>query len=90
MPEPSRRGRNLQAYRRKAQRVTRNGSVCWLCGEAIDPNLHYLNPLAGVADHVDPIAHGGDILGELRAAHRQCNLERGTKPPPPIRNSRDW
>jgi hypothetical protein len=84
-------GRNKRAYRRAAARLKRTASVCWVCGEAIDPTLYHLDGMAATADHVDPLALGGHILGELRAAHRSCNASRGTgQPRTKARRSRDW
>lgn len=91
MAEPARYGRNRRDYRRKAARMRRQGGVCWICGEPIDPNLPYLHPMAGTADHVHTLATGGHVLGELRPAHRSCNARRGdgtsTKAKPPKRSS---
>ncbi len=77
MAEPARYGRNRRAYRRAAARTIRNNPICWICGHAIDPNLPRHHRMAGTADHVDPLAQGGHILGELRPAHRACNSARG-------------
>lgn len=79
---PARNGRNLRSYRRKAKKTLRampgETVVCWICGEPIDLTLHYQNPMAGTADHLDAVGTGGHILGELRPAHRSCNSRRGT------------
>jgi 5-methylcytosine-specific restriction endonuclease McrA len=73
---PARNGRNLRSYRRQAQRVALSGAPCWLCGLPIDPGLHYLDPMAGTADHITPLSQGGRIHGDLRPAHRSCNSRR--------------
>lgn len=94
---PSRRGRNLRAYRRKAARLRRVEKVCWICEGPIDPTLDYRDPMSSTADHVIPLAAGGDILGELRAAHRSCNSSAGDRgarqgktETEPRRTSREW
>lgn len=90
----ARRGRNTRAYRRKSARVRKQASQCWICQGPIDPSLDYRHPLSATADHVDPLATGGHILGELRPAHRSCNSARGvgrTVPVPVERtSSRAW
>lgn len=91
MTEPARRGRNLRAYRRKAARLRRASAVCWLCGEAIDVDLPQTHPRSWTADHVEALAAGGDILGEIRPAHLSCNSSRGAGPRrPPVTPSRMW
>lgn len=75
--QPARHGRNQRAYRRAAKRAIANNPVCWLCGQYINPDLPYTHAMAGTADHVETLATGGDILGELRPAHRSCNSRRG-------------
>ena len=66
-----------RAYRRNRERVLRREDVCHLCGEWIDPDRRWPDPMSGSADHVDPTSRGGDNLGELRAAHLGCNSGRG-------------
>lgn len=78
---PARNGRDLRAYRRKAAQLKRTTSVCWLCGEWIDTDLPSTHPRSWTADHVDPLSTGGDVLGEMRAAHRDCNSSRGNDTP---------
>lgn len=65
-----------EALKRKAKR---DGDVCWLCGKPFDFDLPYLHPMAFSADHVEAIANGGKLLGELMPAHRGCNSSRGKK-----------
>lgn len=60
-----------------AERLKRDERVCWICGLPIDPELKSPHPLSFTVDHVVPIALGGDLLGEVRAAHRICNMKRG-------------
>ena len=93
---PARNGRNLRAYRRKAQRLRRSEDLCWICGEWIDRDLPPTHAQSWTADHMHPLAAGGHIMGELRAAHRDCNARRGSgktkaaQTRAPQRTSRDW
>lgn len=54
--------------------------MCWLCGLPIDPDLRSPHPLSFSMDHVVPVSMGGkvDDPNNVRAAHRICNMKRGT------------
>ena len=72
-----------RSYRAKAAALRKatsdNGWPCHLCGKPIDMTLPYTHPLAFTADHLDALANGGNLLGELAPAHRRCNSRRGRK-----------
>ena len=52
------------------QVIVRDGGICWLCGGLG----------ADTADHVIARANGGsDGMDNLRAAHRRCNSQKGSK-----------
>lgn len=56
----------------------RDGFVCWLCGEPIDPGFRGPHRLGPSVDHVVPIVAGGsDDDSNLRPAHYGCNSRRG-------------
>lgn len=69
------------AYRKARADLKRKararGWPCWLCLQPIDYSLDYRDPLAFTADHVEPLARGGALLGVLKPAHRSCNSRRG-------------
>lgn len=73
----ARNGRNRRSYRRKAARLKNAETICHLCNRPIDPTLDYRHPMSWTADHITPLANGGHVLGELRAAHRSCNSSKG-------------
>lgn len=89
---------NDRSYRARAaalKRKTRaNGDPCSICGQAFDWSVEWKHPLSFTADHVEPIASGGHLLGELAPAHRGCNSRRGAgrevKVIAPPRTSRRW
>lgn len=90
MTRAIRNGTGTKAYRRKAaqlkHRTQKNGGVCAWCGQPFDWDAHWTSPLAFTADHVEAIANGGDLLGELQALHRRsCNAQKGTRANPTIR-----
>ena len=81
----ARREYNTKAWRQLRDTVLeRDGYRCHLCGGTIDPNPRtHTEPLAGVADHLKPVAHGGgNELSNLAAAHVRCNRQRGDAPAP--------
>lgn len=73
--------RKERGWRRKDGRwmavCERDGWVCWVCHEPIDPARTRLDRLSGTVDHVIPISAGGsDDDHNLRAAHLSCNVRR--------------
>lgn len=55
----------------------RDGWVCHLCGEQIDRNARYPEPLSGVLDHVIARSRGGsDGEDNLKASHARCNSKK--------------
>lgn len=60
----------------------RDGWWCWLCGGAIDPHCPDESPSRATLDHLVPRSRGGSSdLGNLRLAHRRCNMRRGNHLP---------
>lgn len=88
--EPRSKGRTGRPWRRNrgrmVQRWRHNSTPCWLCGNPIDWDLPYrdpvsgaVNPMFGTVDHLDPISLGGKPLDTARwaPAHMVCNARRG-------------
>lgn len=75
--------RNDASYIRKRDALKRharaNDAPCHLCSRPIDYEAKYPAPLSFTADHVEAVAAGGHMLGELRPAHARCNSRRGKK-----------
>ena len=65
-----------RAYRRNRARVIRNADTCAVCGQPLNPDLKFPDPLSTSADHITPIADGGHNLGPLQACHLRCNQKR--------------
>ncbi|WP_425577211.1 HNH endonuclease [Nesterenkonia rhizosphaerae] len=92
----ARNDRSYIAKRDQLKSVARRQNLpCWLCGQSIDFDLPWKHPMSFTADHIDPIALGGSMTGELRPAHRSCNsrrgVGRGTVPTvKPVPTSVDW
>lgn len=88
---------NDRAYKARWHALRRKRLPCWLCGRPIDYNTDWRAPQSFTADHVEALANGGKLLGELRPAHRACNSRRGKGDPtpnttarPPERTSIPW
>ena len=79
------------ALRRKEEQAD---TPCWLCGHPIDWTAPAGEPLAWTADHLEALANGGALLGEMRGAHHRCNSSRGKKKDARIvrkpKTSRNW
>lgn len=58
----------------------RDGWVCWLCEERVDPTLPRRNRRGATIDHVVPLARGGaDTPDNVRLAHWECNHDKHTR-----------
>jgi 5-methylcytosine-specific restriction endonuclease McrA len=40
---------------------------------------HLDDPMRATADHIIPKSFGGKLIGNIKAAHAKCNVERGNK-----------
>ena len=52
---------------------------CHLCNEPMASPKHLDDPLRATADHIIPYSLGGNLKGNIKAAHFKCNVERGNK-----------
>lgn len=58
----------------------RDGWVCGLCGEPVDSERVYPDPLSASLDHVQPISLGGAHSStNVQCAHLVCNLVKGNR-----------
>jgi 5-methylcytosine-specific restriction endonuclease McrA len=76
------------AYRARRQQATierfsvteifeRDGWLCHLCREPIDPALPYPAPMSASLDHVVPLAKGGEhSRANVAASHLICNMRK--------------
>ena len=70
-----------------------NSDTCWICGQYVDPNVKWPSPWFKTADHIIPVAQGGNNHGPLAVAHLACNRARGAargKTIRPSRHGRQW
>jgi hypothetical protein len=79
------RGRRRRTYAVRSGYVDRDifdrdGWMCWLCNEPVDPTISRLHRDGATIDHVFPLALGGtDDPDNIRTAHRGCNNQKGTR-----------
>ncbi len=67
----------------------RDGWVCQLCGEAVDPAREFPDPLSPSLDHVIPLDRGGAHVPEnCQLAHFGCNASKGSRRTAPGRPRR--
>lgn len=60
--------------------IARDGTECQLCGDHINAELKFPNPLSTSVDHIIPRSHGGlDEMNNYRLAHLGCNSRRGNR-----------
>ena len=60
----------------------RAGDDCYLCGEPIDFDLRYPDPMSPSLDHITPISRGGGhILANAAMTHLVCNIRKGARAP---------
>lgn len=65
---------------RLAAIVSARHAPCGICGDPIDYDLHYPNPLSFSVDHLVPFSARPDLEldpGNCQAAHLVCNQSRG-------------
>lgn len=67
-----------------------DAETCGLCGDAIDPDLVYPDPMSRSLDHVVPLASGGSHAQDnLQWAHWICNVRKGSRLPSPDDEAED-
>lgn len=70
-------------YKKRVNRhsiADRDGWVCQICTEGIDPSAAWPDPSSLSIDHITPVSLGGDDSDEnLRASHLSCNVRRGAQ-----------
>lgn len=55
----------------------RDGWMCGICGDPVDPELAHPEPLSASLDHVVPLAQGGrHVRSNCQCTHLVCNLRK--------------
>ena len=58
----------------------RDSWTCGLCGDGIDPDTAWPDPLSASLDHILPLSKGGHHVPEnVQAAHLSCNVRKGNR-----------
>lgn len=78
-----RRARLIEAYVESVEPwevFVRDGWICGLCGEDIDPDLVAPDLECASVDHIIPLARGGTHeMANVQAAHLICNSRKGAR-----------
>lgn len=75
--------------RRLADQVRRRQDPCGICGRPIDYSLPPGLPGSFEADHIVPVARGGEsTLDQLQASHRACNRRKSDSMPGDVEHAR--
>jgi 5-methylcytosine-specific restriction endonuclease McrA len=65
---------------RHADIFERDGWICGICEDAVDPELAYPHPMSVSLDHVIPLSLGGEhSRANVRCTHLSCNVKRGAR-----------
>jgi hypothetical protein len=66
-------GNHESVYRHEV--MERDGWICGVCGDEIDPALDYPDKMSASLDHIIPLTKGGaHNMGNVQAAHLLCNI----------------
>jgi 5-methylcytosine-specific restriction endonuclease McrA len=58
----------------------RDGWTCHICGELIDPELKFPDPLSASLDHIIPLAKGGEhSYANCATSHLGCNMRKSAR-----------
>lgn len=72
-------GRNGDAVM-LAELLARDGYKCGICGDSVDADAAYPDPLSKSIDHIVPLSRGGAHSPEnCQLAHLRCNVSKGAK-----------
>lgn len=79
----ARRARHYGAAYEWVDRVSifdRDGWVCGLCAEPVDPTLSYPDPQSASVDHIVPLVRGGGhVAANTQCSHLACNWAKGAR-----------
>lgn len=81
----ARRARERGALVEKFDRVEifeRDGWICGICNEPVDPGLAHPDPMSASLDHIVPVSRGGKhSRANTQCAHLTCNVRKGISIP---------
>jgi len=74
-------GRHRRVFEQHKKIIFATQTHCGICGQPVDFSLKFPHPLSPTADHIIPVAKGGDpsALENLQLAHLACNRAKSDK-----------
>lgn len=58
----------------------RDGWVCQICLDPIDPSITWPHPMSASLDHIEPVSRGGEhSRANAQASHLTCNVRKGDR-----------
>lgn len=80
--DPGGRGGHFVSRAERFAIYDRDGWICQLCSDPVDPDLKSPHRLSATLDHIEPVSYAlipDHSPGNLRLAHRTCNSSRGNR-----------
>lgn len=77
--EAAKRGVESERFSPRAV-FERDGWVCGICGDSVDPNLRWPDPMSASLDHIIPLSRSGaHTRANTQCSHLRCNISKGNQ-----------